>query len=528
MKWCLHLCVWICLVFAGSVAAFAAGQQGELIVLTYHDIVAEVGKNGYSTSRSNFVAHMDYLETHGYQPVSLPFLTKVDNGEAQLPKKAVLLTFDDGLKSYADFVVPLLTIYNFPSVLSVVTGWVDGKNTPPEYHRKLLDWPAIRKLDQLPLVAIISHSNDLHHGVQANPQGNEAAAGVTRIFSTVTNKYETEEEFLSRIMLDLESSTERFHKELGRNPVGITWPYGRFDGVVVDLAHSLGMDYQLTLEEGPTRLTDLPVINRTMLRNEGVEDFVRMLTYQTLHDERQRFAEIRLDEFIGETAEDQNRLLSAMLNTLERLRVNTVIVHPFSANSGKAFFQTGDFDVATDVLGRVTHQLNTRLGIRHVYLGLPEKINFLVKQAMVTDLSRLVWFNGIVFNGQVTNEIGMIKQIVSHYHPRVRFGQFVPARNAKDKTSEAEDSDTDDDYSLYDFVIISVNTLEKKDKLRRQILSAKSLPVKTMIAVEANKSDVVSISKKFDTLDALDVKHYGVLFGRELYGASDVTAVSGN
>ena len=89
----------------------------DLTVLTYHDVVADPGDDAYAISRSAFVEQMDYLEQHGYQPISLETLNRAYKKQDELPKKAVLITFDDGLKSYYRFAVPVLKTYGYPSVL---------------------------------------------------------------------------------------------------------------------------------------------------------------------------------------------------------------------------------------------------------------------------------------------------------------------------------------------------------------------------------------------------------------------------
>ena len=102
-------------LFCGN--ALAAG----VTVLTYHDIVADPGKDKYGVSLKNFESQLQYLKQNNYHPISLGQFIQVSKGRAALPSQAVLLTFDDGLISYRDNVVPLLAKYGYPSVLSIVT-----------------------------------------------------------------------------------------------------------------------------------------------------------------------------------------------------------------------------------------------------------------------------------------------------------------------------------------------------------------------------------------------------------------------
>jgi hypothetical protein len=64
-----------------------------ITVVTYHNIVADPGDDSYALSRSMFVAQMDYLQTHGYQPISLAQLDEYRKHPERLPAKPIMLTF---------------------------------------------------------------------------------------------------------------------------------------------------------------------------------------------------------------------------------------------------------------------------------------------------------------------------------------------------------------------------------------------------------------------------------------------------
>lgn len=485
------------LVFIGNTL-----NAAELTVLTYHDIVAEPDDDAYAVSRSTFVAQMDYLETHGYQPISLARLEKIVKKQASLPNKAILLTFDDGLKSYKNFIAPLLEIYGYPSVLSVVSGWVDGNNTPPEYHNKLLSWPELRELQKSSLVDIISHSHDLHTGVQTNPQGNYAPAGVTRIYSATNNSYETESSFRQRIAADLKHGVKRFENELNIKPVAITWPYGRYDNVLSTEADLLGMNIQLTLDDGPNNENQLQVLNRIMImRDTDIEDFVADLNYEPLRNLTHRFVEISLEKFSGQPHEKQEELLSSLLKNIEQSDINTVIISPFTDDGKKAFFPTQQMKVETDILNRVTHQLHNRSDIRHVYLRLPDEITSKKPDEFFTDLARLNWFNGVIFDEQASRNVSKIKKIVNYFHPKSKFGHYGKPDNSKD----------------YDFVILPVESSRSNERLRKEILEAKGLPTKLFFHVKVPQEDLSTIPKIEETIRSLGVEHFGIEVSKDFY-----------
>lgn len=487
----------------------------ELIVLTYHDIVANNEQDAYATTRSSLVAHLDYLQTHDYQPVSLELVEKVYAGKDSFPAKAVLLSFDDGLKSYAEFVAPLLKIYGYPSVLSVVTSWVDGDKPPQEYVGQLLDWDTLRSLQQSPLISIVSHSHNLHHGVPSNPQGNEAAAGTTRIYSGQTQAYENESQFRQRIASDLQKTQERFRQELHHPSKAITWPYGRYDGVTMEEASRLGMKLQLTLDDGPTTGKTLPRLNRLMLSNHNVEQFAAELEYRRVMQHRDYFVELRLDPFVGQTAQQQEQLLSTLLDNLERLKVNAVLIHPFDQQSRRAFFLTTGVDVAADILNRVAHQIKTRLNVERIILSLTDIDNKLLTRTTMTDLARLVWFNGIVLHQQSPQQASEIKDIVRFYHPDIQFGQFV-----------APDHQQAGVLTGADFQLISVPVNIDERSLQQQLNASKNVTGRVLVSIEAANDKKNSITQIFNALEKAGIRDYGFNYRSALYSKSDKSTIT--
>ena len=82
------------LIYALMICAPSAGASVDLTktltVLTYHNIAADPGDNRFTQSRSSFVAQMDYLQTHGYQPISLAQLEEYRKFPERLPAKPII------------------------------------------------------------------------------------------------------------------------------------------------------------------------------------------------------------------------------------------------------------------------------------------------------------------------------------------------------------------------------------------------------------------------------------------------------
>ena len=397
----------------------------DIPALVYHDITPTPSGDPFAVSRAAFAEQLEYLRTEGYSPISFSLLEKVQRGEARLPEKPVLITFDDGLASYATQARPLLERYGYPSVLSVVTGWLDGVRVPEAYRGRLLDWNALRALARSSGVELVSHTHDLHHGLPSNPQGNEAPASITRRYDSRNGGYETEAAFRMRIRADLERSRARFVAELKQEPAGIAWPFGLYDEVLVEEATRLGMSWQLTLDRAPTGLETLPRIHRlTFHRYRNLREFADMVSLRELRQEQIRFVEVEYDLLSSQDPVRFEQRLSQLLRRLELLRVGGVLIRPFSSDGKRAYFATGAMPVAGDTLNRVLHQLRSRLRLDHLYLRIPGDVLGKSSGQLAEDLGRLNRFAGIVITGGNKASTEAFVSRLRYYQPGLRVGMW--------------------------------------------------------------------------------------------------------
>lgn len=409
----------------GAIAALLALPAlgaSELAALTYHDITPDRSVDLYGLPAAAFAEQMQYLRDRGHVPVSLALLERVRRGEATLPERAVLLTFDDGLKSFATQALPVLEKYGFPAVLGVVTAWADGKNLPADYRDKVMGWDELRRVARSPLVEIVSHTDNLHQGVRINRQGNEAPAVVARAWIG-NGSIESEAQFRARVRADLTRAQQRFREELGRAVAGVVWPFGENDAVAQEEARRLGMVWQLGLEGRPTAVAEFPRIHRSVLRGyRGIADFAEALEFRGLRREQVRVVGLGLHEFAGRADTAQEGLLSEMLERVQLLRANAVIVTPFT-NDGRALFPNTAVPVTGDVLSRVTHQLRSRAGIRrHLWVRIPMLPDLRDREGLMTGLARNVALNGVLFDDPALAADPAVLQLLRYYHPQAKVG----------------------------------------------------------------------------------------------------------
>ncbi|MBR8833278.1 MAG: polysaccharide deacetylase family protein [Stigonema ocellatum SAG 48.90 = DSM 106950] len=128
-------------------------------VIMYHDIVPKK-QVFFDVTQEEFEQHLQRLQSSGVTPISVDQLVTHLRTGLPLPKKPVLLTFDDGYESAYQYVFPLLTKYNYPCAFAIYTSNV-GKNTGRDH----VTWDQLREMGANPLVTIMAHSvthpNDL-------------------------------------------------------------------------------------------------------------------------------------------------------------------------------------------------------------------------------------------------------------------------------------------------------------------------------------------------------------------------------
>ncbi|WFA08550.1 polysaccharide deacetylase family protein [Tissierella sp. Yu-01] len=96
-------------------------------VLTYHHILPREDITKYNWSNNSavisfeeFKEQMDFLYNNGFYTATLDELQDFLNGKIQLPKKTVVITFDDGYLSNAIYAYPIMQQYNFRGTIFVI------------------------------------------------------------------------------------------------------------------------------------------------------------------------------------------------------------------------------------------------------------------------------------------------------------------------------------------------------------------------------------------------------------------------
>jgi len=111
----------------------------------------------HTLNRFVFQEQLDFLKSNGYQTLTLKTFMAFLRGDVQLKAPSILLTFDDGDKSWYRVAYPLLRQYGFHAVGFVVPHYLEEQ--PDRTSAKgWLSWPEVIEMDRSGVVDVQSHS----------------------------------------------------------------------------------------------------------------------------------------------------------------------------------------------------------------------------------------------------------------------------------------------------------------------------------------------------------------------------------
>ncbi len=199
-----------------TVKASADEKEIAVPILMYHSILKDPGRSGkYVVTPDTLENDMKYLREHGYVTVFVRDLVNYVYYDVPLPKKPVILTFDDGHYNNITYLLPLLQKYDMKAVISVVGSYTeqfskaDGHN--PNYS--YLTWEDIKELEESGRIEIANHTYHLHE--------KSSRKGCNIISGESTEGYQVE---LKRDLEELQVTLK--DKSEISPPITFTYPFG--------------------------------------------------------------------------------------------------------------------------------------------------------------------------------------------------------------------------------------------------------------------------------------------------------------
>lgn len=129
-------------------------MNNRIPILMYHQVTPSIHPSFaiWSVTPETFARHMRIIKLLGYTTINLDQLMDYRNGGASLPKKPIIITFDDGLQEAIDYTVPILEAYGFTAVYYIPGEFIGSRShwLLPELGVEfpIINWDVIERLDR--------------------------------------------------------------------------------------------------------------------------------------------------------------------------------------------------------------------------------------------------------------------------------------------------------------------------------------------------------------------------------------------
>lgn len=183
-------------------------------VLMYHSINYEKG-NELRVPKEVFREHMKYLHDKGFSTLTMEeYYNAITKGK-KVPKKPVLVTFDDGYKDNYTNGFPILKEYNIKGTIFVITSTIDNSSS-------YLSSSEIKELQQ----------NNID--IESHTVNHVELSGLS---------YEEQ-------LQELKDSKELIDRLLNKNTIAICFPVGKFNDDTINACKKAGYKLGFTTKPG--------------------------------------------------------------------------------------------------------------------------------------------------------------------------------------------------------------------------------------------------------------------------------------
>ena len=148
------------LLLAGSGCGLRPARE-EIPVLMYHHVAAEPGGDVWTVSTAEFRRQIADLKAAGYRTLLPKDLARAYRWKFWLPRKPVIITFDDGLLSVKTEAEPILREAGFQAISYLITGFIADAPAERMQYRSYdcLTWEEVKGMLDRGTIAFGIHSH---------------------------------------------------------------------------------------------------------------------------------------------------------------------------------------------------------------------------------------------------------------------------------------------------------------------------------------------------------------------------------
>ncbi|SDM83097.1 biofilm PGA synthesis lipoprotein PgaB [Paenibacillus sp. yr247] len=215
---------------------------GQALFLVYHHLDDE--ESFVTITPTKFNQHLQMLKEKHYNVISIEEYACFLEKRKSIPPNAVVITFDDGYRSFYEKAYPLLKKQGFPATNFVIVSYIDSDYPSLPF----LTWKQMKEMKKDGF-SFYSHTYNLHQKKSGDSM-NPVPMLTNRIYLAQQNRLETEEERKQRVGEDLLTAEWMLKTQLSNQLSMLCFPFGYYNQTTIDDAQELGIRYFFTTKEG--------------------------------------------------------------------------------------------------------------------------------------------------------------------------------------------------------------------------------------------------------------------------------------
>ncbi len=216
----------------------------KLVIIMYHGFTNGENESTYVINAKRLEEDICYLRDQGFSFVTSRELVSFCDYGTPLPKKCVMLTFDDGYLNNFLYAYPIIKKYGVKVTISPISYYADyhtkNHDTNPAYAH--ITWPQLKEMSDSGLVDIQNHSYNMH-SLENGRKGSAKAVA------------ETAKDYREVFLHDLFKAHKAIENATGKEPIAYAYPFGSISYETRALLKCCGYRVSFSCEEGFNYIT---------------------------------------------------------------------------------------------------------------------------------------------------------------------------------------------------------------------------------------------------------------------------------
>lgn len=213
-------------------------------IIMYHGINQNASRLGtYVVSPETIENDLSFLKENGYETVVVGDLINYVYDDTPLPKKPVILSFDDGYYNNLVYLPDILKKYNAKATIAVVGEFTDkfSKADSHNVNYSHLTWEDLQDISKSGYFEITNHTYNMH--------STDGRIGCFKM------KNETDEQYKENLTADLMKMQDTLKEKANIDCRVFTYPYGKICNSSVDIIKEMGFKASLSCYEKLNTIT---------------------------------------------------------------------------------------------------------------------------------------------------------------------------------------------------------------------------------------------------------------------------------